>query len=1016
VAGFRGRAPELEELTRGVLTEGCRVVALLGLGGIGKTILAARLARGLAPGFDRVYWRSLRNAPSPAEWLAGAIGFVAAERAPPTPGVAARLTLLLELLREQRCLLVLDNFETVLQPGDRQGRYREGYADYGTLLERLGESEHRSCLLLTSREAPAELGPLAGEVAPVRVATLAGLATEDGRALLHDKGLSGDADAWAALVGRYGGNGLALKILGETIRGLFGGDIAAFLRYATATYGATFGGLRRLLEAQTDRLSALEHTVLRRLAVAREPVTFPELAAALGPAVAPGAALEAVEALRRRSLLEHGGREAAFTLQPVVLEYVTEQLVEASSEEIVGGRADGLVDQPLLQATAKDYVRRSQERLILAPLLERLVGTAGSATAVADRLLHLLGTWRDRAAAEQGYGPGNAVNLLRLLRGHLRGADLSRLRIRQAYLQEVEMADASLAGAHLSETVLGETFGGVSALAVSADGARIAAGTLGGEVRAWRVADRAPLGAVRGPLGAVPGVALSGDGRLLASGSHDGTARLWEAEGGRPLATLRGHVGAVWGVALSEDGRLVASGGLDGTARLWAAAGEREPTVLRGPLGAVWGVALSADGRLLASGGLDGTVRLWAAEGGRPLATLRGHAGAVWGVALSGDGRLLASGGEDGTVRLWEAAGGRPLAMLRGHADGVLGVAFSRDGRLLANGVQDGTVRLWEVAEGREVAVLRGHSGGVPCVAFSPDGQRLVSGGEDGTVRLWEVAGGREVAVLRGHTAAVPGLAFSPDGRLLVSGGHDGTARLWEVAEGREVAVLRGQAGEVWSMGLSAEPRLVASGGHDGTIRLWAAAAEERPLATLRGHTGGILGVALSADGRLVASGGLDGTVRLWEVAGGREVAVLTGHGAAVLGIAFGPDGRRLTSGSLDGTVKLWDIHPPALLRSLRPDRRYERLDITGLTGITAAQRDVLGAFGAEERGEHPTTSAGPEGAPDDAGVHRAGRPPRRNGFPERAPGPLPPPGGSRAAGWRRRRTRRSTSPGPWCA
>ena len=71
-------------------------------------------------------------------------------------------------------------------------------------------------------------------------------------------------------------------------------------------------------------------------------------------------------------------------------------------------------------------------------------------------LLALLEGWRNRPHVAQGYGPGNAVNLLRLLRGNLRGRDLAGLAIRQAYLAEVEAQDASLARAHLSEAVLAE--------------------------------------------------------------------------------------------------------------------------------------------------------------------------------------------------------------------------------------------------------------------------------------------------------------------------------------------------------------------------------------------------------------------------------------------------------------------------------------------------------------------------------------------------------------------------------
>lgn len=113
-----------------------RVVAIQGLGGIGKTLLVTRLADDLAPGFERVYWRSLRDAPAPGEWLTGAIAFLVAEDAPPPRGEAAQIRLLLELLTETRCLLVLDNFETVLQAGERTGGYRPGYEIYGELVRR----------------------------------------------------------------------------------------------------------------------------------------------------------------------------------------------------------------------------------------------------------------------------------------------------------------------------------------------------------------------------------------------------------------------------------------------------------------------------------------------------------------------------------------------------------------------------------------------------------------------------------------------------------------------------------------------------------------------------------------------------------------------------------------------------------------------------------------------------------------------------------------------------------------
>ena len=528
---------------------------------------------------------------------------------------------------------------------------------------------------MTSREQP-----LPADDAAVRALRLEGLGADAGRALLERRRLEGDDAAWQALVARYGGNPLALRMVGETIGAVFGGDIAAFLAQETAV----FGGIRQLLDEQMGRLSSLEQAVLTVLAVEREPVGFAEMVAGLGRGIPRGASVEAVEALLRRSLLEWGA-SGTFTIQPVVLEYVTTRLVEDLAREILAGQPALLVSQPLLKATAKDYVRRSQERLIAQPLLERLTDCLGSADAVERRLLALLRGWQGHAAGEQDYGPGTVVNLLRLLRGNLRELDLSHLTIRYAYLQGVEAQDTSLDGAHLSEAVLDEAFNYPTAVALSADGASLVAGTSTGEIFLWRVADRTLMLALQAHTGGVWGVVLSPDGQRLASGSGDGTLKLWDLPSGRLLATVHGHAGGIRGVALSPDGNLMAGGSEDGTVKLWEFPSGRLLATLQGHSGGIRNVAWSGDGRLVASASFDGTVKLWEIPSGRLSATLQGHNGGVHGVALSADGQRVASAGQDGTVKLWEAPRGRLLATLQGHGSGVLDVALSADGRLVAS-------------------------------------------------------------------------------------------------------------------------------------------------------------------------------------------------------------------------------------------------------------------------------------------------------------------------------------------
>src|SRR6185436_7483181 len=106
------------------------------------------------------------------------------------------------------------------------------------------------------------------------------------------------------------------------------------------------------------------------------------------------------------------------------------------------------------------------------------------------------------------------------------------LSVRQAYLQEVEAQDARMTAAILSETILGDSFGAVGAVSISADGERVAAGTLGGAVRVWRMIDRAPLLSARAHSGAIWSVALSTDGRFLTSGGLDGSVHRWNVDDG----------------------------------------------------------------------------------------------------------------------------------------------------------------------------------------------------------------------------------------------------------------------------------------------------------------------------------------------------------------------------------------------------------------------------------------------------------------------------------------------------
>ena len=130
--------------------------------------------------------------------------------------------------------------------------------------------------------------------------------------------------------------------------------------------------------------------------------------------------------------------------------------------------------------------RETQVRLLVRPLVEQLRAEFGSDSRVEEQCLSLLRHLRTEDGISKGYGPANLISLLKDLRGHLRGLDLSRLAIRGAYLQGVEMQDATLAGALLRECIFTEVFDAITAVAVSRNGQYWAAISRWGEVRVWR--------------------------------------------------------------------------------------------------------------------------------------------------------------------------------------------------------------------------------------------------------------------------------------------------------------------------------------------------------------------------------------------------------------------------------------------------------------------------------------------------------------------------------------------------
>lgn len=322
------------------------------------------------------------------------------------------------------------------------GTYLPGYESYGDVLRQIGETRHQSCVILTSREKPQEVSLLEDPRGGVRSRRLVG-DPEMALALLGDHTLRGSEADRRRLCEFYTHSPLALKIVAASIQTLFEGDIAAFLAVDTLV----FNSIRRLLDQQFQRLSPLETCLMMWLAINREWVPLSTLATDVEPTTPRVALLEALDSLSGRSLIEQ--QQGQYTQQPVVMEYVTHRLVQRLMAEVEDPtQLEDFLHYALSKTTVKDYLRETQERLILQPVALHIRAVCQGEQALRSHLQTVLLPALRQATAHQAasYAAGNLLNLMRVLGLPLTGLDLSGLTLRHAYLQDTPCAIAPWPG------------------------------------------------------------------------------------------------------------------------------------------------------------------------------------------------------------------------------------------------------------------------------------------------------------------------------------------------------------------------------------------------------------------------------------------------------------------------------------------------------------------------------------------------------------------------------------------
>jgi WD40 repeat protein len=912
VSHFYGRTTELNILQQWVLQDHCRLIGILGMGGIGKTALSVKLAEQIQDQFTYVIWRSLRNAPPIETLLSDLVPFLSSDLVPCLSNqqeTKLELSQLLNCLRHSRCLIILDNLETVLD-AKQVGQFRSGFEAYGDLLRSVAEVGHQSCVVLTSREKLAEIAVLEGDEAAVRSTKLEG-SPEAAQSIIEDKGLIGTTEQKEILGDRYSNSPLALKIVSTSIQELFDSNIGNFLQEDTLV----FSGIRRLLEQQFSRLSALEQSIMYWLAINREWTGIAELQADIVPSVSKNRLLEALEALRFRCLIEQQG--TGFTQQPVVMEYITEQLLDTAACEIEQQTLQVLITHALLKAEAVDYICDSQRQLILEPLVARLMTQFGTRDAIAHHLQQLLRQCQSAITELADYGAGNLLNLLSHLKADLTGNDLSGLMLRQVHLADTPLHQVNLSNANLDRIVFAESFTDILGMGVSPDGSLLAMTGLIGSLYLYNLNTGQWLNAWTAHRGwSFSGGIFTANCQTLFTAGLDCRIVQWDVVTGQCLYEWQTDC-PIWGLALSPNEQWLASGHENGTVRLWNLLTKQQFNVLPDQIGVVRGLAFHPQTCHLATGCGDGTVKLWDCVSGECLATFTGHTDAIWSVSFNAQGTYLASASSDHSTKLWNSKTGECLHTFQSGSLQTYKVQFSPDDRLLACASHDSVISLWDVATGRLIRTLQGHHGGVWTLAFSHQGKTLISGGEAAQVKIWQVESGRCIKTLQGKTLSHHSIQFNAQGTLFASGGDDAQLRLWSADLGKCLQTYARHGTRIMTIAFHPDRECIATGGYEGLVKLWD--LEGHCIHTLKGHENSVFGVAFHPTQPLLASCGFSSVIRFWCLETGNLVCTLAmPEGARCMHeIAFHPQGQIFASSSEDGVVRLWDDSSKTVVRAL---------------------------------------------------------------------------------------------------
>ena len=455
-------------------------------------------------------------------------------------------------------------------------------------------------------------------------------------------------------------------------------------------------------------------------------------------------------------------------------------------------------------------------------------------------------------------------------------------------------------------------------------------------------------------------LAITSDGRKMISASEDGILKVWNVDSGCETKAIKVHETLVNSVAITQDGKNAISGSDDGTVRIWDLESGMETETLIGHFNPINAVAVFPDGHRVVSGSMDGILKIWDIRNGDVLKTLKGHAGPIDSIIIAENGKMIISASND-AIKIWNADQGYEIETIKESDSRITAFALFPDERRIIAASYDDSLSIWDLSSGEKKAVYSGNRLSkkevVVCIkaryfighhfitdlAVTKDGSKIILSSSDGLLEVLTIDDNNELEPIKGyvkgiHDCGINAVILTPYEDKVISGSCDGTIRIWDLENDNEFPIPEYYSGSINAVALAPDGRKAVSATISGILDVWNL-ENFKKIKTLDCHSSlaleteeskfrSISSVTITPSGLIAFS--YDKLIKILDLEKGIELKTLNGHANEIISIIAVPDGDKIISVDYDGTVKVWDIMSGNALKSI--ECRIEGIDVAAIS------------------------------------------------------------------------------------